>query len=163
MEPQKSPGQIHIKTLEEIRLEKAARLKGCLAAEAPETGDDDKAARGEKPVMAPTDQSSGPAPAFSDACFAKRKTKQEAQPDSGTEKVAERGRPEEAVGPGPPDPTGIRVKTLEEIRREKASRTASKQELRKAENKPSDAERVAKKPRLLRLGHASPARKEGGP
>lgn len=167
MEPQKSPGQIHIKTLEEIRLEKAARLKGCLAAHAPETPSDDQAGKGAKPVLAPRDQSSGQVPAFSDVCFTKRKTKQEAQPDSGTEKVAGRGQPEEpaAAGPGPapPDPTGIRVKTLEEIRREKATRTASRQELSEAESKRPDAERVAKKPRLLRLSHASPAGKGDGP
>lgn len=167
MEPQRSPGQIHIKTLEEIRLEKATRLKGCLAADAPETSSADKAAEGEKQVLAPKDRSSGQVPAFSDVCFAKRKTKQEARPDSGAEKAAGRGQPEESAaagpGPAPPDPTGIRVKTLEEIRREKATRTVSKQELSEAENNQSDAEKVAKKPRLQRLSHTSPARKEDGP
>lgn len=45
---------------------------------------------------------------------------------------------------------GVRVKTLEEIRREKAARLQVQQAL-EAENKSSDTESSAKKPRLLRI------------
>lgn len=159
MEPQKSPGQIRIKTLEEIRLEKAARLKDCRSADAPETSSN-KAAEREKQVPIDKVQSSGQVRTFSEVCFAKRKRKQE--PDTGAEKVPGQSQPEESaavgLGPAAPNPAGIRVKTLEEIRREKATRILSKQDC-KAENNNSDAEKAVKKTRLLRLSRRSLPRK----
>lgn len=144
MEPQKAPGQIHIKTLEEIRLEKAARLKDCQSDDTPETSND-KAAEREKQVPIDKVQSSGQVQTFSEVRFAKRKRKQE----------TDSGQPEESAAP---NPAGIRVKTLEEIRREKATRIMSKQDF-KAENNNSDAEKAAKKTHLLRLSRRSLPRK----
>lgn len=171
MEPHKSPGQIHVKTLEEIRLEKAARLKDCLSADTPETSSN-KATKTEKRVLTTEDQSSGPL-----QTFAKRKRMQEQQPGSGTEKVPGRSQPQESAadsspaaeesspaaaessptaeksGPAVPNSTGIRVKTLEEIRREKAARNLSKQ-VSQAEST-SDGEKVVKTTRLLKISKAS--------
>lgn len=161
-EPHKSSGQIRVKTLEEIRLEKAARLKDCLSAGAPKTSSS-KPAKSGKRVLTTKDQSSGPLQTFDEVCFPKRKRMLEQQPGSGTEKVAGRIQPEgSAAGSGPaaagsdpavPNPTGIRVKTLEEIRREKAARILSKQ-VSKAEST-SDGEKVVKKTRLLKISKAS--------
>lgn len=160
-EPHKS-GQIHVKTLEEIRLEKAARLKDCLSDGTPETSSN-KAAKSEKRVLTTKDQSSGPLRTLAEVCFAKRRRMQEQQPGSGTEKVPGRSQPEEsAAGSAPaaagsdlaaPNPTGIRVKTLEEIRREKAAKILSKQ-VSKAEST-LDGEKVVKKTRLLKISKAS--------
>lgn len=158
MEPHKPPGQIRIKTLEEIRLEKAARLKDCRSADAPETSSN-KAAEREKQVPVDKVQSSGQVRTFSEVCFAKRKRKQE--PDPGTHKVPGQSQPQEpaaVLGPAAPNPAGIRVKTLEEIRREKATRILSKQDC-KADDNNSDAEKAVKKTRLLRLSRRSLPRK----
>lgn len=152
MEPQKAPGQIRIKTLEEIRLEKAARLKDCRSDDTPETSSN-KAAEHEKQVPIDKVQSSGQVRTFSEVRFAKRKRKQET--DTGTQKVPGQSQPEESAAP---NPAGIRVKTLEEIRREKATRILSKQDC-KAENNNSDAEKAVKKTHLLRLSRRSLPRK----
>lgn len=159
MEPQKAPGKIHIKTLEEIRLEKAARLKDCRSADAPETSSS-KAAEREKHVPIDKVQSSGQVRTFSEVRFAKRKRKQE--PDTGTQKVPGQSQPEESaaagLGPAAPNPAGIRVKTLEEIRREKATRILSKHDC-KAENNNLDAENAVKKTHLMRLSRRALPRK----
>lgn len=159
MEPQKPPGQIRIKTLEEIRLEKAARVIDCRSADAPETSSN-KAAEREKQVPIDRVQSSGQVRTFSEVRFAKRKRKQE--PDTGTQQVPGQSQPEESAaagfGPAALNPAGIRIKTLEEIRREKATRILSKQDC-KAESNNSDAEKAVKKAHLLRLSHRSLPRK----
>lgn len=160
MEPHKSPGQIRVKTLEEIRLEKAARLKDCLSADAPETSSN-KAAKSEKRDLTTKDLSSGPLRTFAEVCFVKRKRMQEQQSGSGTEKVPGQSQPEEsaagsglvAAGSGLAAPDTIRVKTLEEIRREKAARVLSKQ-ASKGEST-SGVEKVVKKTRLLKISKAS--------
>lgn len=160
MEPHKSPGQIRVKTLEEIRLEKAARLKDCLSADAPETSSN-KAAKSEKRDLTTKDLSSGPLRTFAEVCFVKRKRMQEQQSGSGTEKVPGQSQPEEsaagsglvAVGSGLAAPDTIRVKTLEEIRREKAARVLSKQ-ASKGEST-AGVEKVVKKTRLLKISKAS--------
>lgn len=158
MEPQKAPGQIRIKTLEEIRLEKAARLKDCRSADAPETSSN-KSAEHEKQVPIDKVQSSGQVRTFSEVRFAKRKRNEE--PDTGTQKVPGQSQPEESaavgLGPAAPNPT-IRVKTLEEIRKEKATRILSKQDC-KAENNNSDPEKAVQKTHLLRLSRRSLPRK----
>lgn len=160
VEPQKPPGQIHIKTLEEIRLEKAARVKDGLSADTPETGGN-KAAEREKQVPTDSAQPSDQVRTFSEGRFAKRKRKQEPQPDTGMQKVPGQSQPEESAtaGPGPAEPNsaGIQVKTLEEIRREKATRILPKQDS-KAETNNSDAEKAVKS-RLLRLSRRSLPRK----
>lgn len=169
-EPHKPPGQIHVKTLEEIRLEKAARLKDSLSADTPETSSN-KAPKTEKRVRTSKDQSSGPLRTFAEVSFAKRKRTQEQQPGSGTEKVPGRSQPQESAAaesgpaaaemsspaaeksnPAVPNSMGIRVKTLEEIRREKAARILSKQ-VSKAEDT-SGGEKVVKT-RLLKISKAS--------
>lgn len=134
-------------------------MKDCLSAGAPKTSSN-KAAKSEKQVLTTKDQSSGPLQTFSEVCFAKRKRM---QPDSGMEKVPGRSQPEgSAAGSGPavagsdsavPNPTGIRVKTLEEIRREKAARILSKQVAK--DGSTSDGEKVVKKARLLKISKAS--------
>lgn len=159
VEPHRSPAQIHVKTLEEIRLEKAARLK-----DAPETSSS-RAAGTQKTVLVSRDPSPGQVRTPSELCSAKRKRVQEQQPEPGAEKVPGRSQGEEPAGaeatpPGaeatPPDQnsTGIRVKTLEEIRREKAARGASK-EVCGAENNRRDGDKVVKKPRLMRINKGS--------
>lgn len=156
VEPHKPPAQIHVKTLEEIRLEKAARLK-----DAPETSSS-RAAGSEKTVLTARDLSPDQGRTPSEVCSAKRKRIQEQQPESGAEKVPGRSQAEEPAGArtGPPEPnTGVRVKTLEEIRREKAARVGSKQ-VSRAENNRRDGEKVVKKPRLLRINKASVPRKK---
>lgn len=159
VEPQKAPGQIRIKTLEEIRLEKAARLKDCRSADAPETSSN-KSAEHEKQVPIDKVQSSGPVRTISEVRFATRKRKQE--PDTGTQTVPGQSQPEESaaggLGPAAANPPGIRVKTLDEIRREKATRILSKQ-VCKAENNNSDAEKAVKKTPLLKLSRRSLSRK----
>lgn len=160
MESHKSSSQIHVKTLEEIRLEKAARLKD-LFADAPETSSN-KAANSEKPVLTTKDQCCGPLRTFSEVYFAKRKMMQAQQPSFTTETVPGRSQTEDAAagsspaagsGPAASKPPGIRVKTLEEIRREKAARGLSKQ-VSKVEGM-SDGETVVKKTRLLKISKGS--------
>lgn len=138
-------------------------MKDCPSADAPETSSN-KAAKSKKRVLTTKDQSSGPPRTFAEVCSAKRRRVQEQQPSSGTEKVSGQSQPEEsaaagsgpaAARPGPvaPNPTGIQVKTLEEIRREKAARLQSKP-ISKAEST-SGGEKVVKKTRLLKISKAS--------
>lgn len=144
-------------------------MKDSLSADTPETSGN-KAPKTEKRVRTSKDQPSGPLQTFAEVSLAKRKRTQEQQPGSGMEKVPGRSQPQEsAAEPGPaaaemsspaaeksspavPNSMGIRVKTLEEIRREKAARILSKQ-VSKAEDT-SGGEKVVKT-RLLKISKAS--------
>ncbi|XP_070694876.1 zinc finger CCCH domain-containing protein 11A isoform X2 [Pempheris klunzingeri] len=162
-ESKKDPEQIRIKTLEEIRQEKAAKSQsqsqndGLSAPEVNIT----KTTKGVKRAVTVTDDSTSHIKTFSEILYAKKKKQQEEQNHSPkkakhTEEKARgksQGEPDKD-GPGPEATSveGVRVKTLEEIRREKAARIQAQQTLEVEEKKNSvTEENGAKKPRLLRI------------
>lgn len=163
MGSKKAAEQIRIKTLEEIRQEKAAQSqsqKDGPSALAPAITIT-KTTKGVKRAITVKDDSIGHIKTFSEILHAKRKREEQEQNRSPkkAEHTAEKasGRIQGEPGASEPEPeatnTGeVRVKTLEEIRREKAARIRAQQTL-DAENKKSPAaeENGAKKPRLLRV------------
>lgn len=138
-----SPDQIRIKTLEEIRLEKAAKSQSLSkdgSLDAPEIN-----TKPSKDVK--QDQPISHLQTFSESRPAKRKWQKE-QAKNSVEKAPVKSHWESnSAGPDlePLNLGGIRVKTLEEIRREKSARTKVQQVL-EAENKDSsDTEENATK------------------
>lgn len=154
---QKVPELIHIKTLEEIKQEKAVRSQ-------PENQkvSESKASTGTKRAVA----SICSVKTFSEILHAKKKRQEEELEQKPRPKVnhtAERDQsPEEAhtAGPEVTNVGRIRVKTLEEIRMEKAARSQLQQAADAENGKRSDAEESsAKKPRLLRIKKLAPQSK----
>ncbi|KAM9859686.1 zinc finger CCCH domain-containing protein 11A [Aulostomus maculatus] len=157
----KTSGQIRIKTLEEIRLEKAAKSKSLSPShEASETSINKTIPA--KTIPTKTTKSLRRAIAIQDHSIrtcakilhTNRKRQDEQQEQNGSPKKA--GVTAEGTGSGS-DPEAskggeVRVKTLEEIRREKAARNQAQQVL-EAESKkhPNTDEKAVKKPRLLRM------------
>ncbi|KAM7402788.1 hypothetical protein PAMP_017999 [Pampus punctatissimus] len=158
----KSADQIRIKTLEEIRQERAAQSqsqKDSPSAAAPEITIT-KTTKGVKRAIAVKDDSIGHIKTFSEVLHAKKKREeQEQNPNPKKAKLTAEKAPGKIQGePDAAEPVSearkaceVRVKTLEEIRREKATRIRVQQAL-DAENKKSpDTENGAKKPRLLQV------------
>lgn len=152
---QKVPELIHIKTLEEIKQEKAVRSQPENQKHTRAT----EASSGTKRAVA----SICSVKTFSEILHAKKKRQEEEleqKPRPEVNHTAERDQsPEEAhtAGPEVTNVGRIRVKTLEEIRMEKAARSQLQQAADAENGKRSDAEESgAKKPRLLRIKNLAP-------
>ncbi|XP_035486919.2 zinc finger CCCH domain-containing protein 11A isoform X1 [Scophthalmus maximus] len=170
-EAQKAPEQIRIKTLEEIRQEKAAKSQsqndGPSAASPESTKTVTiKATKGVKRAIAVKDDPISRVKTFSEVLRAKKKLEEEQLGQSPSPKKAKHatekapGKSQAESNTAGPDSeatnTGVvRVKTLEEIRREKAARTQTQQvaKAEKAENKRStdNEENGVKKPGRPRI------------
>ncbi|KAK2821030.1 hypothetical protein Q5P01_023989 [Channa striata] len=164
MECRKSPDHIRIKTLEEIKQEKAAKSQSQNdgpSVTAPEITKTitTKATKGVKRAIAVREDSIGSVKIFSEALHTKKKKEEEQTPipkkvKPAPEKALRKSPAEtKTAGPGPEatNLAKVRVKTLEEIRREKATRVQAQQAL-EAENKSSGTEENgARKTGLLHL------------
>lgn len=154
-ESKKAPEQIRIKTLEEIRQEKAAKSlsKDGPSVEAPEINNT-KPTKGVKRAITVKDHAVSHVKTFSEILHAKKKRQKDEQAKHAAEEAPGKSQGEsDTAGPGPEalNLEGVRVKTLGEIRREKAARIQAQQAL-EAENKSCDTEENgAKKPRLQRI------------
>ncbi|KAK2914580.1 zinc finger CCCH domain-containing protein 11A isoform X1 [Channa argus] len=158
----KSPEQIRIKTLEEIKQEKAAKSHSqndgpsVMAPEITKTVTT-KATKGVKRTITLRD-SIGCVNMFSEVLHTKKKKQEEQNPSPkkvrpSVEKAPGKSQGEsKTAGPGPEatNMAEVRVKTLEEIRREKAARMQPQQALEAESKNSSTEENGAKKP-LLRL------------
>ncbi|XP_041638199.1 zinc finger CCCH domain-containing protein 11A isoform X2 [Cheilinus undulatus] len=166
-EPTKAPEQLLIKTLEQIKQEKAAKSqnqKDDPSVIAPEPNFTktviNKPNKGVKRAITIKEDSISEVKTFSEILRAKKKRQEEQQEQNSSPRNA-RNCPEKALGkkndkarPGPdaPDVGEVRVKTLEEIRREKAARFQAQQAIEADNKKSSDSEESeAKKPQLLRI------------
>ncbi|KAM9362121.1 zinc finger CCCH domain-containing protein 11A isoform 2-T2 [Symphorus nematophorus] len=170
-EPKTAPQEIRIKTLEEIRQEKAAKsqAKDSPSAIAPEINST-KPTKGGRRLITVKDDSISHVKTFSEILQAKKKRQEEKQEQEqapspkkatrGEEKAPGKSQGEcNTAGPTPEAATAgeVRVKTLEEIRREKAARLQAKQTQDAENKKNSDTEEnSAKKPRLLRINKLTP-------
>lgn len=164
----KKPEQIRIKTLEEIKEEKAAKSQNQKQSTDSEITitktTTAKSSRGVKRAITVKDNSIGTVRTFSEILHAKKKRLEENQnpsqhPTSLSEKSKDQnqGKSETAASQAMESVGQIKVKTLEEIRREKAARLQA-QEVQEPQQKiPEDQESSAKKPRLLRLKVTSPS------
>ncbi|XP_063331033.1 zinc finger CCCH domain-containing protein 11A isoform X2 [Pelmatolapia mariae] len=163
---QKVPELIHIKTLEEIKQEKAVRSqpenqKNTRATEVTES----KANSGAKRAIAMNDTSIYNVKTFSEILHDKKKRQEEEleqKPRPEVNHTAERdqGKSQEEAHTAGPEVTNvgrIKVKTLEEIRMEKAARSQLKQAVDAENRKRSSTEESgAKKPRLLHIKKLAP-------
>nr|XP_020504056.1 zinc finger CCCH domain-containing protein 11A-like isoform X2 [Labrus bergylta] len=171
-EPKKAPEQIRIKTLEQIKQEKAAKSQN----QKDDPSSDDtaepnvtkntatKPTRGGRRAITLKDDSISEVKTFSEILRAKKNRQEEEEQQQQeqspspkkTRNTAEKGpaKSRDADGPGPDvtDVGEVRVKTLEEIRREKAARMQTQQTTETENKKSSDSEENrAKKPRLMRI------------
>lgn len=168
MESKKAHEQIRIKTLEEIRQEKAAKSQSendGLSVVCPESTKaiTTKATKGDKQAIAVRDDSIGHVKNFSEILRAKKKGQEEQQEWNPSpkkmkhtvEKAPDKSQADSIMVEPVPDTKNVgkvRVKTLEEIRKEKAARIQAQQTLEPENKKSSDTEENgAKKPRLLRI------------
>ncbi|XP_056590653.1 zinc finger CCCH domain-containing protein 11A isoform X3 [Triplophysa dalaica] len=156
----KSSGDIHIKSLEEIRQEKAART-----LQAGKVVPAVKEAQAKAP--SPSKQNGKPAggplvKTFSEILHEKKKLQNKKAEEANTTA----GSPERNKGPSTigaeVKASGIagevRVKTLEEIRREKATRMQAQETRNDKSKKPSEVESGgAPKRRILRINKTSPS------
>ncbi|RVE72884.1 hypothetical protein OJAV_G00043390 [Oryzias javanicus] len=156
----KDPDQIRIKTLEEIRREKAAKnqkdappdVTPDVPAEIPKTGTV-RATKGVKRTVSMKDAPISNIKTFSEIHLAKKKRLEEKQArisktaESPVEKPASRTSGESDT-PEDGKEVRVKVKTLEEIRKEKAARLQAQQDTESAESR--DQESFPKKKRLLR-------------
>ncbi|XP_026162139.1 zinc finger CCCH domain-containing protein 11A isoform X2 [Mastacembelus armatus] len=159
--------QIRIKTLEEIRQEKAAKSQSQdndPSAVTPEINTTTTKAKSIKRAITIRDNSIDQVKMFSELPNSKRKRQEEQNPSPT--KVEHTVEKKTGKGHGKSDTSGpaldasnvreVRVKTLEEIRREKAARIQSQQVLETDERRTSNTEgNGAMKPRLLRNKLAS--------
>ncbi len=151
-EPKKAPEEIRIKTLEEIKQEKAAKsqLKEGPSVETSNT----KTSKGVKRAITVKDNSVSHIKTFSEILHAKKNRQEEQQEQNPSPKRAKNSVESDtaAVGPEATNLGEVRVKTLEEIRREKAARIQAQQPV-EPENKKNcgNEENGDKKPRLLRI------------
>uniref|UniRef100_UPI0037E8B1F2 zinc finger CCCH domain-containing protein 11A isoform X2 n=1 Tax=Semicossyphus pulcher TaxID=241346 RepID=UPI0037E8B1F2 len=162
MESRKAPEQILIKTLEQIRQEKAAKSqsqKDSPRVVSPETDVTKtittKTTRGAKRAITVIDDPISEVKTFSEILRAKKKRQKEQNLSPKKDEDAEKapGNKQDTAGPGS-EVTGVgevRVKTLEEIRREKAAKLQAQQTQETENKKSSDSEENnVKKPCLLR-------------
>lgn len=142
----KAPEQIHIKTLEEIRKERASKSLSKDLPSAPESNNT-KPTKGLRRITM-VEQPVSYSKTSSDILCSTRKGPEVKE----SAKLVPKKAAQSESGPVPVAPNlgGVQVKTLEEIRREKAARNEAQQG-KEAENKKScDTEdSCAKKPRLL--------------
>ncbi|XP_070759046.1 zinc finger CCCH domain-containing protein 11A isoform X2 [Enoplosus armatus] len=174
MESENAPEQIRIKTLEEIRQEKAAKTNGPSAA-APEVNITKTTAtettKGIRRAITVKEDSISHVKTFSEILQAKKRRQEEQQrqnPSSKKAKHAAEKVPGKSQGvsattepcPEARNAGGVKVKTLEEIRREKAARIQAQRALEGENKKSSDTEEntAAKNPRLLCIKKLAPQR-----
>ncbi|XP_059185087.1 zinc finger CCCH domain-containing protein 11A isoform X2 [Centropristis striata] len=163
VESKKAPEQIRIKTLEEIRQEKAAKCQSQSQRDEPSsvTPEDNttKAPRGVKRVITTKVDSNSYVKTFSEILHAKKKRQEEQEQNSPknanhtVEKAPGKSQGEsDTAGPEPEAKNvgEVRVKTLEEIRREKAAKIQTQRTVDDENKSPVTGESNAKKPRLLR-------------
>uniref|UniRef100_A0A3Q3JPN1 Zinc finger CCCH domain-containing protein 11A n=2 Tax=Monopterus albus TaxID=43700 RepID=A0A3Q3JPN1_MONAL len=164
MELKKASEQIRIKTLEEIRQEKAAKSQPRNDGHSDDASEINKTvttkAKGIRRAITITDSSIAHVKMFSEILNAreKRQEEQDLSPKKAKHTVEKAPGKSHAdpntTAPGPETTNvgEVRVKTLEEIRREKAVRIQAQQAL-EAENKKSSGseENGVKKPQLLRI------------
>ncbi|XP_011473524.1 zinc finger CCCH domain-containing protein 11A [Oryzias latipes] len=157
----KDPVQIRIKTLEEIRREKAAKsqkdapldVSPDAPAEIPKTGTA-RTVRGVKRTVSVKDAPVANIKTFSEIVLSKKKRQEEKRArisktaEGPVEKTVSRS-PDESDTPEDGKEGKVRVKTLEEIRREKAARLQAQQDTDSGESR--DQEGPARKRRLLRV------------
>ncbi|XP_035518097.1 zinc finger CCCH domain-containing protein 11A [Morone saxatilis] len=174
-ESKKAPEQIRIKTLEEIKQEKAAKSQSedSPSVMAPEISSTKtittKTTKGVKRAITVKDDSINHIRTFSEILHDKKKRQEEQQQEQNPSPKKAKHTVEKAPGKnqgesdtaGPANDSGnvgrVRVKTLEEIRREKAARIQVQQALEAENKKNSDTEETgAKKPRLLRIKKLPP-------
>ncbi|KAK5614088.1 hypothetical protein CRENBAI_010684 [Crenichthys baileyi] len=152
----KASEQIRIKTLEEIKQDKAAKTlsqKDAPVDVSAEVTKTDLATKGIKRSTAVTDTPTGHVKTFSEILRAKKR-KQEEQQNQNPNLMKVDHLVENAPGKsqGTAEATNVekvRVKTLEEIRREKAARLQAQQTLPAESKEGSDAENNAPKRRHL--------------
>ncbi|XP_047439006.1 zinc finger CCCH domain-containing protein 11A isoform X2 [Mugil cephalus] len=161
--PDKAAEPIRIKTLEEIRQEKAAKSQSQndnSSMETPEvTASKSAATRGVKRAATAKGSPDGRLKTFSEAIRAKKKRQEEKQELGPGSKKAKHTAAENAPGKNQAEsgPEGtnkgeVRVKTLEEIRKEKAARIQAQQAKEAEAKKSSDTEENGiKRPRLLHV------------
>lgn len=168
MESKKSPEQIRIKTLEEIRQEKVARSQSdghegssVTAPENPKTAST-KVNKGVKRAITVRDDSIGSAKTFSEILQTKKKRREEqnSSPEK-VEQVVEKAPFNSQGESGSANVGKVRVKTLEEIRKEKAVRMQTQE----AENKksPETVENTDKKTHTLHINKLASQSKTLGP
>lgn len=164
-ETKKAPEQIRIKTLEEIKQEKAAKsqLKDGPSTVAPESNLTQIVASktnkgGIKRTITTKEHSISHIKTFSEVLHAKKRRQEEKKPDPTTAEHTVGKAPGKSQGvldtaePAPEKAAGVRVKTLEEIRREKAARIQAEQAMEaETQKRANTEENGAKKPRLLRI------------
>ncbi len=179
MESKKASEQIRIKTLEEIRQEKAAKSQSQSqtdgpSAVAPEINTTKtittKSTKGVKRDIILKGDSISHVKTFSEILHAKKKRQEEQQKQNPNPKKAKHTM-EKAPGksqgqsdtaePGLEANVGrVRIKTLEEIRREKAARIQTQQALEAENKKSSDTEENgARKPRRVCIKKLAPQSK----
>ncbi|MEQ2214885.1 hypothetical protein XENOCAPTIV_022949, partial [Xenoophorus captivus] len=154
----KAPEQIRIKTLEEIKQDKAAKTlsqKDAPVYVSPEVTKTDLATKVIKRSIAVTDTPTGHVKTFSEILRAKKR-KQEEQQNQNPNLMKVEHLVENAPGKsqGTAEATNVekvRVKTLEEIRREKSARLQAQQTLQAESKEGSDAENNTPKRRHLLL------------
>lgn len=146
----KAPEQIRIKTLEEIKLEKAAKCQD---------------QKDSSSVVPPNTSKTNPAKAkftkrvvtvklgetFSESLRSKRKQQDEPEKQPNIKKADQMVEPDPASAPPHQkltDVEKVRVKTLEEIRREKAARVQAQQDAPSETKSSTDTENVPKIRRL---------------
>ncbi|XP_034724145.1 zinc finger CCCH domain-containing protein 11A isoform X1 [Etheostoma cragini] len=167
-----APEQIRIKTLEEIRQEKAAKsqsqkdestVNSAVASEVNTA----KTTKGVKRAITIKEKSISHVKMFSEILGVKKKRQEEPEHNPSPKKskhTVEKapGKNQAELDPAGPDPEatnvgGIRVKTLEEIRREKAAKIQAQSAPEGKDKKGSDTEvNDVKKPRLLRTSKLAP-------
>ncbi|XP_067084979.1 zinc finger CCCH domain-containing protein 11A isoform X2 [Osmerus mordax] len=155
-ESDKAPPEIHIKTLQEIRLAKAAKSQNLKTAPPITTTATKTSPKVSKRSIMVKAASIVQVKTFSEVLHAKKKLQKERlqktkpQSSSGAPSGSPtKGPAEEAVpGRGLSFTPGVRVKTLEEIRREKAARMQAKCQ---GEDEGEAGGKVARKPQLPRI------------
>ncbi|XP_029990793.1 zinc finger CCCH domain-containing protein 11A isoform X2 [Sphaeramia orbicularis] len=167
-ESKTAPEQIRIKTLEEIRLEKAAKSQPQNKKEAsdPELTKTTttKPLKGIKRAITIKENTISHVKTFSEILHAKKKRQEEQEETTSSPRRAKKTLDQKQEQPQSAEPqeassTGeVRVKTLEEIRREKAARMQAQQTTETGKN-PDPEESSTKKPRLLRLNKPLPENK----
>ncbi|XP_056131113.1 zinc finger CCCH domain-containing protein 11A isoform X2 [Lampris incognitus] len=162
-EIKKAPEHLHIKTLEEIRQEKAAKTekqKDSSSVPAPVSTTTEtvtsKPTKGAKRTITVKTTSISQVKTFSEILHEKKKQQQDQQ--IANKNPGKDQNPADATVPSrviPPE-TEVRVKTLEEILREKAARSQALQPQETNDVKSSVSEdMLSKKPRLLRVNKAA--------
>lgn len=161
---QRVPELIHIKTLEEIKQEKAVRSQ----PESQKNTRATEASSGAKPAIAMNDTSICNVKTFSEILHDKKKRQEEEveqkpRPEVNHTSETDQAKSQEEAHTAGPEVTNvgrIKVKTLEEIRMEKAARSQLKQAVDAENRKRSYTEESgAKKPRLLRIKKLAPQSK----